>query len=149
MREYPSAAMANTQAKFYRDRSGREPVDAFIDALPPERAVAIDNKIDLLNGLPPDAPPLAFPHSSQVRGALRELRCHYGRVLYRILYRRSGNFFVLLHILEKRTGKIPEGDIALAEERFRDFRARMDAVPRVLPRAAGHDAPPRGRAGRR
>lgn len=136
-----------TQAKFYRDRSGREPVDAFIDALPPERAVAVDNKIDLLNGLPDDAPPLAFPHSSQVRGPLRELRCHYGRALYRILYRRSESFFVLLHILEKRTGKIPEGDIALAEERFRDFSARMNARPRVPPRAAGHDAPPRGRPG--
>lgn len=134
-----------TQAKFYRDRSGREPVDDFIDALPAARAVAIDNRIDLLNGLPDDAPPLAFPHSSQVRGALRELRCHYGRTLYRILYQRSGNFFVLLHIFEKRTGKIAEGDIALAEERFRDFRARMDERPRVPPRAAGRDAPRRRR----
>lgn len=138
-----------TQAKFYRDPSGREPVDAFIDALPPERAVAIDNKIDLLNGLPLDAPPLAFPHSSQVRRALRELRCHYGRTLYRVFYQRSGSFFVLLHIQEKRTGKIPDSDIALAEERFRDFRARMNARPRVPPRAAGRDAPPRGRTDRR
>lgn len=134
-----------TQAKFYRDRNGREPVDDFIDALPAAHAVAVDNKIDLLNGLPDDAPPLAFPHSSQVRGALRELRCHYGRTLYRILYRRSDDFFVLLHILEKRTGKIPESDIALAEARFREFRARMEARPRVPPRAAGHDAPSRGR----
>lgn len=140
--------MALTQAKFYRDRSDREPVDVFIEALPPERAVAIDNKIDLLNGLPPEAPPLAFPHSSQVRGPLRELRCHYGRTLYRILYQRSGNFFVLLNILEKRTGKIPENDIGLAQQRFRDFRARMDTVPRVPPRAAGHDAPARRRRAR-
>lgn len=138
-----------TQAKFYRDPSGREPVDEFIDALPPERAIAIDNKIDLLNGLPDDAPPLAFPHSTQIRGALRELRCHYGRTLYRILYQRSGNLFVLLHILEKRTGKVLQRDIALAQERFRDFRARMDARPRVPPRAVGHDAPPRSRPARR
>lgn len=132
-----------TQAKFYRDPAGREPVNEFIDTLPAARAVAIDNKIDLVNGLPDDAPPLAFPHSSQVRGALRELRCHYGRTLYRILYQRSRNFLVLLHILEKRTGKLPENDIALAEARFRDFRARMNVRPRVPPRAVGHDAPPR------
>lgn len=137
--------MAATQAKFYRDRSGREPVDKFIDTLPPKTQVALDDKIDLLNGLAPDAPPLAFPHTSQVRSELRELRCHYGRTLYRILYRRSRNFFILLHILEKRTGKIPEADIALAEERFREFGERMDAVPRVPPRAAGHDAPPKRR----
>lgn len=134
-----------TQATFYRDQDGREPVDDFIDALPAAPAVAIDNEVDLLNGLPNDAPPLAFPHSSQVRGALRELRCHYGRTLYRILYHRSDNFFVLLHMLEKRTGKIPAGDVALAEARFREFRARMEARPRVPPRAAGHDAPSRAR----
>lgn len=137
-----------TQAKFYRDRAGREPLSDFIDSLPAARAVAIDNKIDLLNGLPDDAPPLAFPHSSQVGGALRELRCHYGRTLYRVLYQRSGNLLVLLHIIEKRTGKIPEGDIALAEQRFRDFRTRMDARPRVPPRAVGRDAPPRARTPR-
>lgn len=134
-----------TQAKFYRAPDGGEPVNDFIDALPAARAVAIDNKIDLLNGLPDGAPPLSFPHSSQARGGLRELRCHYGRTLYRILYQRSGAFFVLLHILEKHTGQIPESDIRIAEERFRDFRARMNARPRVPPRAAGHDAPPKTR----
>jgi phage-related protein len=137
--------MAPTQAKFFRDRSGREPVNEFIDALAPKTQQVVDDQVDFLNGLPPEAPPLAFPHSSQVRGALRELRCHYGSTLYRILYRRSGNFFVLLHIIEKRTGKIREPDIALAEQRFREFRGRMDAVPRQPPRAVGHDAPPRHR----
>jgi phage-related protein len=80
-----------------------------------------------------------------VHGPLRELRCHYGRTLYRILYRRSGRFFLLLHILEKRSDKIPDADIALAEERFRDFRERMDRMPRRPPRAAGRDAPRRSR----
>ncbi len=138
-----------TQAKFYRDPSGREPVDEFVEALPAQAAVAVDNKIDLLNGLPDAAPPLAFPHSSQVRGQLRELRCHYGRQLYRILYQRSGTFFVLLHILEKRTGKLAQADIALAEEPFADFRARMDRLPRRPPRAVGQDAPSTRRTERR
>ena len=40
----------------------------------------------------------------QVDGQLRELRCHYGRDLYRILYQRSGNLFILPHAIEKRTG---------------------------------------------
>lgn len=133
---------------YYRDRRGAEPVNAFIDALRPAAQESVDDQIDLLNGLPADAPPVAFPHSSQVRGPLRELRCHHGRTLYRILYRRSGNFFVLLHMIEKRTGKIPEPDIALAEQRFRDFRSRMDASPRVGPRPAGDDAPPKRRASR-
>ncbi|HEX9467824.1 MAG TPA: type II toxin-antitoxin system RelE/ParE family toxin [Acidimicrobiia bacterium] len=86
-------------------------------------------------------PPLPFPHSSQVDGQLRELRCHYGRDLYRIFYQRSEAFFVLLHAIEKRTGALPAADIELAKARFEDFRQRMDIKPRRPPRAAGHDAP--------
>jgi phage-related protein len=136
-----------TQAVFYRDQSASEPVNRFIDALAPAAQQTIDDQIDLLNGLPAGAPPLPFPHSSQVHGPLRELRCHYGRTLYRILYRRSASFLVLLHAIEKRTGPIPRSDIAIAEQRFTDFRLRMDAARRRGPRAAGHDAPPRRRAG--
>jgi len=129
------------QAVYYRDSKGVEPVNDFIDALSPERQEELDFKIGLLNRLSSSDPPLPFPHSSQVEGQLRELRCHYGRDLYRILYQRSGNLFVLLHALEKRTGALPAADIALAQGRFEDFRRRMDAKPRRPPRAAGHDAP--------
>jgi phage-related protein len=134
--------MARTQAVFYRNRDGNEPVDTFIDSVrPPAAQVAIDNAIDLLNGLNPSAPPLAFPHSSQLVGELRELRAHYGRTHYRILYRRSGNLFVLLHALTKRARAVPPSDMRIAQERFRDFKARMSALHRVPPRAAGRDAP--------
>jgi phage-related protein len=129
------------QAVYYRDSTGVEPVNDFIDALPPERQEELDFKIGLLNRLTASDPPLPFPHSSQVDGQLRELRCHYGRDLYRILYQRSGHLFVLLHALEKRTGALPDADIALAQARCEDFRKRMDAKPRRPPRAAGHDAP--------
>jgi len=130
-----------TQAVYYRDASGHEPVDAWIDALPAKVALQVDDSIDLLNGLPDDAPPLAFPFSSQIDGPLRELRCHYGRRLIRVLYQRSGNLFILLHAIEKAGRAVPARDIELAKERMADFQARMDAWPRVPPRAAGRDAP--------
>jgi phage-related protein len=101
----------------------------------------LDLQIDRLNGLRVDAPPLPFPHSSQIDGPLRELRCHYGSQLFRVLYRRSENLFVLLHILRKDTGKVPRSDIETAKKRWEDFRAGMNADPRVPPRAAGRDAP--------
>lgn len=91
--------------------------------------------------LAPDGPPLPFPYSSQVEGELRELRCHYGNRLFRVLYRRSDRLFVLLHIFEKRSRTIPESDKAVARARWDDFKARMDGQPRTPPRAAGHDAP--------
>jgi phage-related protein len=133
--------MAGTQAVYFRATDGAEPVNDFIDSLGPRQQAAVDLQLDRLNGLPPSAPPLPFPHSSQVRGPLRELRCHYGSELYRVLYSRSGNLFVLLHMLPKRTGKLPEADVEIAEARWADFKQRMDGERRRPPRAAGKDAP--------
>jgi hypothetical protein len=87
------------------------------------------------------APHLPFPHSSQVDGELRELRCHYGRDLYRVLYCRSANLIVLLHAFRKNTRAVPAADIRIALERWADFRERMNAPRRTPPRAAGRDAP--------
>jgi phage-related protein len=136
--------MARMQAVQYRERSGREPVEEFVDGLSPRAQGEVDWHVAMLNALDSHDPPLAFPQSSQVRGELRELRCHYGRRLYRILYRRSGQLFVLLHAFEKRTGKVPAAEIGIAEKRWEDFKSRMDARPRAGVRAAGHDAPPTG-----
>jgi phage-related protein len=130
-----------TQAVYYRAPDGSEPVNDFIDALDARKQPTLDLQIDRLNDLQPTAPPPPFPHSSQVRGQLRELRCHYGSELYRVLYRRSGNLFVLLHMLRKDTASIPQADIAVAEERWEDFKRRMHAPRRRPPRAAGRDAP--------
>lgn len=133
--------MAQLQAVFYRTSAGSEPVDEFIETLDSNRQAAIDFQIDRLNMLTTANPHLPFPHSSQVEGELRELRCHYGRELYRILYRRSRNLIVLLHMFRKDTAKLPPREIEIATQRWEDFEERMDAAKRLPPRAAGHDAP--------
>jgi phage-related protein len=130
------------QAVYYRDPDGNEPVSEFIDLLTPVAAqVVVDNQVDRLNMLRTSDPPLPFPYSSQVEGELRELRCHYGKTLYRILYRRSRSLFILLHAFEKRTGAIPEAEKEIARRRWDDYVIRMNTVRRTPPRAAGHDAP--------
>jgi phage-related protein len=130
------------RAVYYRDRAGREPVREFIGALrPAAKQAKIRLQVDRLNMLTEKDPPLPFPHSSQIEGELRELRCHYGNDLYRVLYRRSEILFVLLHILEKNTGDIPEEDKVVARRRWDDFRARMDSPPPRRPRPGGSDAP--------
>jgi len=134
-----------TQAVYYRGKAGTEPVREFVAALAATQASAaakIHDHIDEhLNGLPSSAPPPEFPITSQVDGELRELRVRFGRTRYRVLYQRSGLLIVLLHIFEKNSAGIPPREIALANERFADFKARMDAKPRRRPRAAGRDAP--------
>jgi len=133
--------MPNMRAVFYRMSDGTEPVNDFIDGLVPANQATLDDQIDWLNRLKTTDPPLPAPHSSQVEGQLRELRCHCGADLYRIFYQRSGNFFILLHIIRKNSKALPKADIIMAQERWQDFKARMDAAPRTPPRAMGHDAP--------
>ena len=135
--------MAKTQAVYYRDRRGNEPVDLFIEGLPAKRAAKIDDYVEEhLNGRPSDAPPPEHPITSQIEGELRELRVRFANTRYRILYQRSGNLIVLLHAFEKDTGAVPAGEKATARRRMADFKRRMDTTPRVPPRAAGQDAPP-------
>lgn len=133
--------MPGMQAVYYRDGEGVEPVRVFLDGLDPVERAALDLQIDRLNMLRDTDAPLPFPHSSQVDGELRELRCHYGRRLYRVFYRRSRGLFILLHIFVKSTGGIPPAEIALATLRWDDFESRMNRVLRRPPRAAGRDAP--------
>jgi len=129
------------QAVHYRAADGGEPVLEFLAGLDAKPRAALKRQIDRLNDLSDTVPHLPFPHSAQVEGELRELRCHMGSDHYRVLYRRSKRLIVLLHVFPKKTGKLPQTDIKIAQERWADFKARMDAHPRKPPRAAGRDAP--------
>lgn len=61
--------MAETQAVYYRDSDGVEPVDDFIEGLGPRPAAKIDDFVEeYLNGRPPGAPPPEYPISSQIEG---------------------------------------------------------------------------------
>ena len=132
---------ANLQAVYYRTSDGAEPVLDFIAVLEVRRRAALLRQLDRLNDLSDAMPHLPFPHSSQVDGELRELRCHFGSEHYRVLYRRSGRLVILLHAFPKATAKVPPAEIKIAQKRWEDFKARMDAKPRRPPRAAGRDAP--------
>jgi phage-related protein len=123
--------LSNLQGVY--DPRGSEPVREFIDALDDEVQAAVENQIDRLNLLSDELPHLPFPHSSQVQGELRELRCHYGRQLYRVLYRRSERLLVLLHVFAKRSAKIPERDITIAQECWEDGRGASGAAARGRP----------------
>jgi phage-related protein len=132
---------------YYRDSQGREPVNDWLEALlaaKPAAVAKIDESVEEhLNGRRADSPPPEFPVTSQIEGSLRELRVRFASTRYRLLYQRSGNLVVPLHGIEKNTGAIAAADKQIAQQRFADFRARMDAETRERPRAAGHDAPSR------
>jgi phage-related protein len=139
--QFAPMSPANFQAVYFRATDGAEPVFEFIAGLDVKRRAALLRQLDRLNDLSDQVPHLPFPHSSQVDGELRELRCHMGSEHYRVLYRRSERLIVLLHAFRKTTGKLPAAEIKLAQKRWENFKARMDAQPHRPPRAAGHDAP--------
>lgn len=87
-------------------------------------------------------PPAGVSGHFADRGELRELRVRFAKTRYRVLYQRSRNLMVLLHVFEKNTGAVMAKDKRTAETRMADFEARMNASPRRHPRAAGRDAPP-------
>lgn len=129
------------QPVYYRESTGQEPVRAYIESLPDRKAAVIENQLKRFELQRPGGPPLPFPWTSQIDGELREFRAHYGQELYRVLYRRSENLIILLHIIHKASAALPIAEIAIAKTRWADFKARMDAPERTRPRAAGRDAP--------
>ncbi len=135
------AQLTRTSAVYYRAVDGSEPVNDFVLGLGERRKHALQLQIKHLNDLPPNAPPLPFPLTSNLTHGLRELRAHFGSEQYRIIYRRSENLIVLLHAFRKTTNAVPRRDIDIARARWADFHVRMNAPRRSSPRAAGNDAP--------
>lgn len=112
----------NWQVDLYREKDGSYPVEQFLWSLPKEHMAKILQVIDMLREWGPTLP---FPYSSQVKEKIRELRMHYGKTTYRILYYQDRlRGFVLLHALGKTTKKLPEKDIKLALRRMKDDAAQ-------------------------
>jgi phage-related protein len=127
-------------ARFYRDPRGTQPVEDFIRTLPYAHQFAVYRMIERIDSLDETHSDLAYPYSSQIEGELRELRCHYGSAHYRILYRRSEQFVVLLHGFRKTTAAVPRRDKEIARRRWADFKKRMNEAPRSLPSPVGKGA---------
>jgi len=108
--------------EYYKDSEGKEPVAAFIDALPDKAIVKVFRIIKLLKEY---GVLLKEPYTKQVKGKMRELRIKDSQGAIRILYfTHTGRRFILLHGFIKKTDKTPVGDVALAEKRMNDFMQR-------------------------
>jgi ribosome-binding protein aMBF1 (putative translation factor) len=100
---------------FFRGAGRVQPVQQFLEELKgPDRRAAVDNQIDRLRALSPDDPPLPSPWDEQVEAELRALRIRVGRDVFRVIYRRSGTLFILLHAFTERGQVIPEDAMRIA-----------------------------------
>jgi len=68
---------------------------------------------------------LGMPYAKHLEKQLWELRIRQARNRYRIIYfLASGQKFVLLHGLTKKTGPVPRSDLETAERRRDDYLSR-------------------------
>jgi len=116
--------MDEWQVIFYPDKNNQEPVKEFILQLDYNTRHEIIHVIDLLyqnNVL------LSRPYVEKIANHLRVLRVKHGSDIYRIFFFAfKGKQFILLHIFQKKTDKLPENEIALAVKRMLDYRERFE-----------------------
>ena len=109
---------------FYADSDGVEPVKDFILS---QSDGAIAEILHVLKLLHLFNVTLEMPYSRKITENIRELRVHHGSDYFRILYSAiPGQYFLLLHGITKKTDKLSDRDIALAEKRLADYVARRD-----------------------
>ena len=112
------------QVDFFVDEYGHAPVEDYLSGLAVHHRAKLLALIKLLQR---EGASLPFPYSSQVRGRLRELRTQQGKDKLRILYFGDARrVFILLHGIVKRSAKVPEEDIRVAQARMELHVRRME-----------------------
>ena len=107
---------------YYKSERGNSPIYDFWVELDEKTGAKV---LTFFSILAERGPNLKRPYADHVRGKIRELRVPYGSNQYRVLY-----FFyhhrqiVLVHAFSKKTWKIREKDIVLAERRMEDWIGR-------------------------
>lgn len=106
------------QAHFYAQKSGREPVREFLQALDKgdRKKVGEDIKACEIGW------PLGMPLCRALRDSIFEVRTSLKKRLVRVLFSVEESFMVLYHAFFKDTKKTDEDDIRLAVKRRRDYR---------------------------
>ncbi|MFC2072517.1 type II toxin-antitoxin system RelE/ParE family toxin [Chloroflexota bacterium] len=108
--------------EYYESATGRSPVEEFIDSLDAKSKARVARTLDLLEEF---GVSLGMPYTRHLEKHLWELRVRHGRSRYRIIYfLYTGQTFVLLHGLTKKTGPVPIVDIKIAGSRREDYLSR-------------------------
>jgi phage-related protein len=113
------------QIYFYQDKSGREPVREYLEALLSKQdkdSRIKANKInDYIQALSEYGKKLGEPYLKHLDGDIWELRPLRDRILFAAWINDS---FVLLHVFMKKTQKTPAKEIEQAKRELRDLYER-------------------------
>lgn len=108
---------------FYRMKSGRCPVEEFLDSLDAKQAQKITWTLQLVEEL--DRVPVQYFKKLVGTDEIWEIRTQVGNNLFRILGFMDGlDLVVLNHAFQKKTQRTPMKEIQVAEKRRRDYLKR-------------------------
>ncbi len=111
------------EIRFYRSRSGRSPVEEFLDSLTGKQAQKVIWVLRIVEEL--DRVPEQYFKRLAGTGDLWEVRAQHGGDTFRLLGFLDGpRMVVLVSGFAKKSEKIPRREIALAEDRRKDYLSR-------------------------
>jgi phage-related protein len=111
------------EIEFYRTASGRCPVEEFLDSLSDKQARKVTWVLRLIKTLNP-VPKQYFKMLTATEG-IWEVRIQFGNDIFRILSFFDGTQLVVLaNGFAKKTQKVPQQEIELAQQRRKDYFER-------------------------
>ncbi|MDP9348857.1 MAG: type II toxin-antitoxin system RelE/ParE family toxin [Gemmatimonadota bacterium] len=113
------------EIRFYRAPSGRSPVEEFLDSLSGKQAQKVIWVLHLVEEL--DRVPEQYFKKLTGTEGLWEVRAQHGGDTFRLLgFFEGPRLVVLVSGFAKKSEKTPRQEIALAEERRREYLSRKD-----------------------
>jgi len=126
MSQNPNPQRYKRRWRFYRTSTGSCPVERFLDELSDEDAAAV-------NAAMKEVQEEGTRVAHYIRNDIYEVRSRGKDRIYRILFSEEGKHNHILLALEgfpKKTQKIPDSEIKLAEKRLEDWRSRARQLSR-------------------
>jgi phage-related protein len=108
---------------FYRTESGGSPVEQFLDSLSSKQVQRVTWVLRLIEEI--DTVPAQYFKKMPGTEQIWEVRIHSGSDTIRLLgFLFGSRFLILTNGFAKKTMKVPRREIALAEQRRRDYLSR-------------------------
>jgi phage-related protein len=108
---------------FYRLGSGSCPVEEYLDTLSNKQVEKVFFVLELVESL--DIVPHKFFKKLESTDGIWEVRVQLGKNIFRLLgFLDSAELIVLNHAFTKKTQKIPNNEIKIAEQRKKDYFSR-------------------------
>jgi len=105
---------------FYRLENGKCPVENFLESLSNKQVEKVFFVLELIENI--DIVPRKFFKKLEATDNIWEVRVQYGNNIFRLFGFFDGNDLVVLnHTFTKKTQKVPNKEIKIAEQRKKDY----------------------------